>query len=606
MKNGNSKNNTGYFERLKNGSLILLCLGGLSSKLIYFLKLSILSFLFSGSDRSDRLVEESAANQGLKQIDFKKKYLRKVKGVCARAIESSPVTKAYKRLINCMIHTPVSTFGAFFVTFGVYIGLIYCLKLYALGDENLELYSLINGCTVILVSFPLLFSRKSLIKYLESSAFIRAALGGCIAFNAYDNKKGSSSLGTAVIIGSFFGVLTFFFSEIRVLLFIFVIILAAVVFYAPELGLCTAALCLPFLGRKYLVTLVCYTFGCYLIKVLRGKRNIHINASSIFVLFLLACFGFTAIKGGGLNAWFAFSATAVYIMAANMLATETLLKKCIQALCLGFSGVIVIFIFQLFTAAYVHAPLSKTLNESFAVFENSGQLIKYCLVLLPFRFCKSMRSVPFSRLICYVMAAGLMCYSVYTGHVFFAVATAIAVALYLTVSTRQVITPLLLCVGAPLLALYFSGISIDLGNMGAYNMISGWVNALKVSAGAPVLGLGMSAETLAVSALGDSCSMYLQILAECGIAGFLLLVFAVVFSTQRLYTTLPKVVTDGRRVAAAAGASAIIGLMLAAGNNLWQEDSVCTVLWLSLGIASAACRIRTAEKREMNDEFYRK
>ncbi len=605
MKSSKTNNKTGYIKRLKNGSLILSCLGGLSSKLISFFKLSILSFLFCGSDKSDKLVTSSAVNQGLKQADFKRKAVNKAKSTCARAIESSPVTKAYKRLITGAIYTPASSYGAFFVTFGIYVGLVYCVKLYAFSDTDIQVYSLIYACMIILSAFPLLFSRKSIIKYTESSAFVRAALGGCIHFGVYNDKKGSSALGTAIILGSVFGVLTFFFNELRVLLFIFVLIFAMIVLYAPELGLCAVALCLPFAGRNYLVALICYTFGCYLAKVLRGKRNLHLNTGNIFVLFLLACFGFAAVRGGGINALFAFSATALYIMASNLLVTKKLLKKCIQALCLGFSGVVLIFMFQLFTAAYNNMPFESSFKSAFSVFEESGGFIKYCLVLLPFRFCKAERSAPFSKTVCYLLAAGLMCYSVYTGHVFFAVATAVTVALYLTVSNRQIFAPLFLCVGVPLLALYFSGVSIDLNNLGAYNMVAGWVYALKASTSYPLFGFGMSAETLATAGFGDSRNMYLQTLAECGLTGFLLLMLALVFASQRMYTSLPKAGSSSRCIAAAAGASAIMSLVLGFGNNLWKEDGICLVLWLSLGIASAACHTRMAEKREMDNEFYR-
>ena len=378
------------------------------------------------------------------------------------------------------------------------------------------------------------------------------------------------------------------------------------VLYAPEIGLCTAALCLAFVPKVHLISLICYTFCCYLIKVVRGKRNLHIDSGSVFVLFLFACFGFNAIKGGGENALFAFSAVAVYIMAANLLATEKLLKKCIQALCLGLGGVVAVYLFQLLVGAYNGVAVLDVLAGSCSVFENSGSLIIFCVTLLPFQFCKAGLSTPFSRPLCYILTAAIMCYSVYTGHVFYAVATAIAVTLFLSVNLRSVFIPLLLCVAVPLLTLYFSGISIDLGDMGIYNTVSGWVSAIKTSLQSPIFGLGMSAETLSVAAVADSHSMYFQTLVECGITGLVLLTLALVFSGQKLYTALPRVNKDGRRIAAAAGASSITAMLFGMGNNLWQESGVCVVLWLSLGMASAACHARLEEKREMDDELYGK
>lgn len=605
MKTKNKTKGNGYWRRLKNESLILSCLGGLSSGLISFLKLSILSFFFSGSIGADELLLKSASHESLKKFGYKKNVSQPLKTAFSRFLETSPVVAAYRRFVNRAVYTSVSSYGAFFVTFGVYIGLVYFVKLFAFKDGTESIPSLINGCIIIITAFPLLFSKKTLINFLEKSVFFRSGLKHCIPLETYNGKSKGAAVGTAFILGSIFGALSFFWEETSILAFLAATVLALTINFSPELGLCVSAVSFPFIPKLYTVVLISFTFGCYVIKVLRGKRNFHVNAGSIFVLLLLICFGFAALKGGGLNAAFAFSMTALYILAANLLTTEKLMKKCIQALCLGLGGVVLVFVFEVFWGAYRELSLWDSLFGSTSVFGDSGTLIRYCIMLLPFQFCKTEHSVLISRPLCYVLTLACIGYAVFTGHVFLAMVAAMVITVYLAVVRREIFRPLLMGVGMPVLALYLCGIPITFGGLGVYNVVSGWSNAISVSSSYPMLGVGMSQSSLNLAGLENSCNMFLQTLTECGITGFLILLFAVVFSTQRLYSSLPKKGSEDRRIAAAAGACAIAGLVFAMGYNLWQNGTQCYMLWLSLGMASAACHTRIHEKGETNDELYK-
>lgn len=603
MKNSKRRKETGYFKRLAGESLILSCLGGLSSKIIYFLKVSLLSFFFIGSERSDGLLNESGINENLKKWGYKKHVARPVKTTLAHIIENSFVATEYRRFVTRAIYTNVSTYGAFFITFGIYIGAVYCIKLYAFGAESVSIYNLINGCIVIVAAFPLLFTKKTLVDYIRKSAFLRSALDDCIPLDFYNGKSKGSATGSAIIIGSVFGVLSFFFEETSLLTLLAVIVAGMVVLYSPEAGLCATALLFPFLSRPHTIALICYTFGCYVIKVLRGKRNLHINTGSVFVLMLLICYGFVALKGGGENGWFAFAMAAVYLLGANLPVTKKLMKKCVQALCLGLGCAVLGYIFEVLVAAYNEVGFMSALINSSSSFASSGELLKYCILLLPFLLCKSEKAMPFSRGVCYGFALACMSFAVVTEQVFLAVATSVSVTLYLAVTRRQIFRPLCIGVGLPLIGLYFWGVPITVKAMGLYRVVSCWVATVKTVSPYPFLGIGTSEGSAALAGLGDSRSMYLQTLAQLGIFGFLILCLAIFFSVQRLYTALPPKDSVERRIAAATGASVIVGLIFASGYNLWDNTALCLILWLSLGLASAACHTRTREKGETEDEY---
>ncbi len=603
MKTNKTTKEKGYFKRLREESLILSCLGGLSSKLLYFLKVSIFSFFLCGSSKTDAFIETSGANKGLKYIGFKKHVSMPIKTLFTQAVETSPVVAWYRTIIRKAIYMPVSTYGAFFVTFGIYIGLVYCVKLYAFVDSTVSLYNLLNGCLIIIMAFPLLFSNQPLIKFLEKSAFVRSALSPCIPFEVYSEKRGNAAVGTAIIFGSIFGVLTFFFNELSVLTFIAAIVAFMLILYSPEIGVFTAALVFPFASGLHLTMLIGYTFACYLFKVLRGKRNLQINAGNIFVLILMLNYLFVGLKGGGKNAFFAFAMAAMYLLASNLLATEKLIKKCVQTLCLGLSGAVLVYLFQILQAAYADVPLTDALFGSTSVFENVDTLIKYSVFLLPYSLCKSERSSSLSKFLSYAFGIIITFYSILTDSAFYAILTVIVITVYFAVKRRQIFRPLFACAGIPLLGLYFSGISINIGTVGFYNIVTGWLSAIKISGAHPFLGVGTSEESLALAGLSDSSSMYLQTLTECGALGFALLCLAIVFAVQRIYTKLPTVNTEGRNVAAATGAATIAGLVFASFGNLWYTTPLCAIFWLSMGVASAACHVRINDKGDMEDEY---
>lgn len=88
---------TGFIKRLLNESLILSCLGKLSSRLISFLKVSILSFLLTGCSKADSALETGVVGTYLKKPDIRGRVIRPVKRGFARSAEESILVQSWNR-----------------------------------------------------------------------------------------------------------------------------------------------------------------------------------------------------------------------------------------------------------------------------------------------------------------------------------------------------------------------------------------------------------------------------------------------------------------------------------------------------------------------------
>lgn len=600
MSNNGKVRKKGFIKRLFAESLILSCLGRISSRLICFFKKSIFSLLLTGCAISDEAMAQGVAGRFFKKRQAYTRFILPVKRNFSASVEEGVIVRYYRKLLQAVLYTPVRTYGAFFATYGIYVGLIYVVKHYE-NLSDITVSTLQSSCVIMLLSFPLMFVGKPLISLVGGSTFVSSIFAGYVDFSRFDKEKRPNAIGTALGLGSALGVLTFFSDEKRMLAFLAASVFALAVFHYPELGFFTAALVFPFVSKEAVCVLLAVTLLSYFFKVLRGKRSFRLNSASVFVAMLCISFLFAALRGGEEKAWFAFSMCALYLLAVNLIATPALLRKSITTLALGLGICITVFAVQVFVLALEGSDFFTAVKSSCSVFESSHAFAGYLVLMLPMMFCKANKSGLFYKGVTYLIFVASIAYSVMMKHTALAVLSAVGVTAYLAISTRRVFRPLVLSFGLPIGGLFFSAVPITYTGMGVYDSMAGWASAVAASAPHIFLGVGMSEASVKLVFEGNSCNMFLQILLECGLAGFILLALAVVFAMQRIYGSLSKVGTQNRIVTAASGASALVGFVLACGTNLWNSTELCYIFWLCLGIAGAAYRLRKDEWREHYD-----
>ena len=602
MKNRGTTQSKGLLSRLVRESLILSCLEAISSRLISFFKNGLFSYILTGGGASDAALHSGGFGSTADENRLKARFNRSVKQKVALSFENSFIVGRYRDAVRRAVCTPVSTYGMFTATLGIYICLVYFVKLYGFtAADTQNISSLITGLIVIAASVPLLLCRKSLARALSESAFFGAAFSGLVELDAYGDEKGRGAAGMALIAGSVLGVLSFFSGEIRILAFVAAVVFLLLVAYSPECGLLTAALVFPFCPAGALCAVICASLFSYVVKVLRGKRNFRLNTAGIFMLILCLCFLFET-AGGGRNALFAFCMAALYLLTANLLTTQALLSKAANVLTIGLGAAVAVYAMQVFMAAFSGGDWYTALVSSFSVFGSGKRFAAYVLLCAPFVFCKAQGGGFIAKLYGYLVVVACIIYSVLYGSVAYAILAALAASLYLAVAGRRLFRPFLLCFAVPVGGLYFAAVPISFGDMGFYNTLSCWIDAFKAGGANWLFGCGMSDASTALAFGGDSRSLYLQIFVQCGAAGFLLLAAALCFALQRLYVRLDGVGSENRSITAAAGASSVTGLIMGMGINLWADKDLSFIFWFGLGIAAAAYEVRKERRRGVNDE----
>ncbi len=596
------KSENGLFKRLCDKSLILSCLAIISSRLISYLKSSILSVFVSRADKTDQAFENGKVSRVMKKAGLRNRVFRPVKHFFASQVERSWVASLYRKALGRLAYASAGSIGALVMTLGIYLLMVYFLKLYAFNFENPSPATPIIGAAMCFVSLPLLFSGKPLVLLLKNSALLSDIFEGGGEIKYDPEVKPRNGYGLAIIFGSVLGILSFFFGEIKILVMLFATIAMLWLLYSPETGLFATAACFPFVPKRLLTALIGITLISYLFKVLRGKRNLHIGAAEAFVLILGICFFCSAVKGGGTNAWFAFCMTAVFLMFSNLIITPVLLRRCVSALSLGLGVACLFYAGGLVRGVMNGGELAAVAKTASSVFDSSAAFSSYLIVMLPFVFCKVHPRSSASRVMCYVLAQLCIMYAVLNGHTFLAIMTAVSLTLYFSISERRLLEPILLYFGVPVVLLYFTNASISAETLGVRELLSSWLGALSLGGERFFFGHGMSAESLSLAVVGDSKSMYLQMFITGGICQAALLFLAVFFSTQRVYSSLSACSEDNRRITSAVGAAALAAVVLSLGNNIWADSNACLLFWCCLGIASAGYKIRKETEGRMIDE----
>lgn len=602
MKIKGSARKNGFIKRLCEESLILSCLGKLSSRLIYFLKASMASFLLTGSASTDEKLKNGLAGSYLEKYKVKKRVVTPAKRAFSLSVEEGIITKYYRAWLERALYTSAKSYGVFLLTFSIYIAIVHFIKTNNL-NAIVSSQSLLVAFITLVLSVPFIVSRKSLVMFFRGSAFINGMLSECIDLDRYDSKRKSSAFAVAIFAGSVLGALCFFTTETRIIVFLAGIIYTLAVFHSPELGVFSVAFAFPFANKLVVSLMATVSFVSYVVKVLRGKRSIHSGAAGVFVGILGAAFFFVFLKGGGEKALFAFCMCALYILASNLLSTPALLKKMVSSFVKGLSLCCLAFSLQMFDGAFHGEAADKVLTSSFSVFSSSSTFGGYVILMLPFMFCKASRGKFFSKFFSYLLFVGLISYSVYLGHAVLALLAAVCLAVYMAISNGNLFRPLFFAFGLPVGGLYFANVPITYSGLGIYDLMSGWTAAAAAASPHFFLGVGMAEESVTLAFDGSSNNMFLQIFLECGALGYLLLVLAVVFALQRVYASLGEIGSENRVITAAAGASVLSGLALGFGTNLWSTPSLCTAFWLCLGMAGAAYRLRMADRRGTDERF---
>ncbi len=393
MSNKNSKRKKGLLARSYQNSLIISTIGIASAKLHKAMSGNASARIFCGPDKLENAKNGSLIGRGIASPAIAQLFL-KIKTSFARLVESSTIVSLYRRFVNALLCSCVRDLGVFFLSFGLFSlssTLLRILMFDAPGkspDNNI-----ICIAAALMCSIPMLASKKSIASRLEGSAFVSFLLFDImgispLALRAKSTAKPHSA--AALVLGTVTGTLTYLFEPPVIIGVLLLVILGMTLLYSPESGLLLTLAIIPLASYKVLRVVIFASTVSYLLKLLRGKRNISFSATDISVI-LFSTAAACAIGPKGLPAL--LTGCFVYLSAVNLIRSLNLLEKSINALCLGLfissvaaAAVSVSAMFDVNAAEYV--PLLSAIDVG-----NASVLSLICAPVALFMYHNSKKSI---------------------------------------------------------------------------------------------------------------------------------------------------------------------------------------------------------------------
>jgi len=335
MSNKNSKRKKGLLARSYQNSLIISTIGIASAKLHKAMSGNVAAHIFGGADKLESAKNGSLIGRGVASPAIAQLFL-KIKTSFARLVESSTIVSLYRRFVNALLCSCVRDLGVFFLSFALFSlssTLLRILMFDAPGkspDANI-----ICIAAAIVCSVPMLASKKSIASRLEGSAFISFLLFDIMGISplALRTKRTAKPHGAqALVLGTVTGTLTYIFEPPAIICVLLLVILAMTLLYSPESGLLLTLAIIPLVPYRVLRTVIFASAVSYLLKLLRGKRNITFSATDISVII----FASAAACAIGIKSLPSLATGCIiYLCAVNLIRSLNLLEKSINALCLG-------------------------------------------------------------------------------------------------------------------------------------------------------------------------------------------------------------------------------------------------------------------------------
>ncbi len=321
------------FRRFVNNSITVSVLTYLSVRLHSLLNKGVLAGFFASSDYTDK-----AKNNGLLSAAIDKIrpgwLFSAIRRAFAGSVESSAVVRFYRAVIKALFAASVKSFGVFFISAGLYSLLAYTIRIYMVGGVARTQADAVVITLMVLVSAFLFFSKKSLGNKIGESAIFTFFLNlfGINRLAIDSDASPVNHFPAAFFAGLAYGVAGFFFSPVRVLFYIMSAAVLLLILYSPESGLLITLTAIPFGNEGKLYLILFATLISYILKLLRGKRNLTFKSEDLPAVFFAFIF---IIAFPHADVRKLIMLVSSYFIASNLMRNTSFLKKSAYCLTLG-------------------------------------------------------------------------------------------------------------------------------------------------------------------------------------------------------------------------------------------------------------------------------
>lgn len=293
---------------------------------------SIAGKLFTSYD--ERAAEKSFISKLFGRLKTGKRIFRPLKRTVSKWTANSFLIEKLKKYLLDWLYTKLNVYGLFAITSGIGFLFIHLFKAYWLNVAELSVLDVFVSLLSVILSIPLMASSAELKDALCGSKTARRFLFdylGCKreVFESAEAYTGHSR--TALPAGIVISMVSWWIRPVLLYLVLILLVFGVLILYIPETGILGLMMFIPFVSSEKLCVLIGYTFICYFLKYIRGKRTVKFEPLSAAVLvFALFLFCFGGIDGKGLFT------VAAFFLTVNLIKSKEWIDRCTSALAVSF------------------------------------------------------------------------------------------------------------------------------------------------------------------------------------------------------------------------------------------------------------------------------
>ena len=616
-----------------NLGIILTFLFSITDTFLHLLSESAIAHFFSDlyyewneKWRSGKIFEFFKHRKGSengKRVGFRVRF--------AAAYESSILYRIIQYISERIIHSHVRIWGMGLFTLAFMMIFTAMVKYYFTAE--ILTVNLLLAAVLIVLSLPLVSSKKRLGEALMEGIFSRYLAIEILGldetkYQKNENKSGGNYLVMLALSGAL-GLSTYFLSPFVLLMAVIVLGGGVLIMCYPELGIVTTLSLIPFsnfFDRPSLVLAVLLGISClgYCSKLIRGKRVIRFELmDSIMVLFAVLLFMGGVFTSGGIKSFYSACMysllVCIYPLIVNAYIRKTWIYRGMKLVVISTSIMALLGVLHggIVNSAWIDNTRFADIKERVgATFDNPNVLGVYLVIVFPIILSHIASSKRIINKFLYLACAGivLLC-TVMTwsrgAWIGIAVGTIIFLLMY---NFRNAWLVLLGLVTSPvwigllpksILDRLYSIVTMSDSSViyrfhtwyGSLNMA--WHNLLSG------IGVGESAfvssyPSFAVSGtetVMHSHSLYIEILVELGIFGFIVFGLIMLMFTQKCFACVKqRYHTSKSRALIIGGFSGIVGaLVMGCTDYIWYNFRVFLIFWAIIALTVALVRVKDKE-----------
>ncbi len=583
-------------------------------------------------------LQNSFKNGFLKEFLFKdrkiKKLFRHIRKFLSGDLESCFIVTRGRKIIRFFSAAPLNYYGSFGLFFGLYVIVVYFVRMIIPDIETAGVDYLIIGIALIIVSLPLLFSKVSLSNAILKSSIGKLIVQGCFGISdetlAKNIKPRRGKGNLMLFFGLVAGILAFFIHPMKILIAIFMAVVLVFIASSPEIGVLLTVTMVPFLSFMSNPTIclcacVLTTSFFYAIKLIRGKRVFKFElVDGVIFLFGLIIFFASIFSAGGIgsrnSALVSCTLMLGYFLLVNLMRTEAWIKRCVVALVGSATIVASIGIFEYFFGESSSNWLDISLFSGIRVrivslFDNPNVLATFLVLIFPFSLVylvlSKNRNEKFISLFACIL---LILATVFTWSRGAWIAMAVCTVIFFTLYSKKTLRMFgVLLLAMPVLPMLLPDNVIDrilsifnLSDSSISYRIYTWIGSMRAIKDYWVGGIGYGTEAFqkiypyyaysGIEAAEHSHSLFLQVMLGLGVGGILTLVVLLFLYFQKCFEYIQKPENNESKFYTAAAVISIIGaLIMGIFDYIWFNYRVFFIFWIIIAIGCAFVRVGNNE-----------